>query len=705
MNIKRICSFLIAVIIPISGINTYKADAEETAAGCIYYVDAENGNDNNDGISQKNAWKSLERVNSTEFFPGDEIRFKANTSYTGMLEPKGSGTPDTPIKIDMYGNGAKPIIDARGENESALYMYNQQGWEISNLRLTNDDDLNTDYEDSTRYGVRIVISNMGEAKHIYLKGLEIVNVDGAANKGSAGISISVKKTSSKDIPTHYSDVLTEGCYVENTDRNAIYICGNEQVEPQRWHWKGYISENVVVRNNIVKDVTGNGIIVSCCEAPLIEYNTAIHCCTKTNIASCGIWVYATNNAVMQFNEAYACAPAPYDGEGFDIDHCTTQTTVQYNYSHDNATGFLNVCSLKSRVIYGNDGVTQNDGSIVRYNISQNDKKSGITINGEVTNLTIYNNTFYSDENNPRQCIFIKPWNKVLPHNVKIYNNIFDNRGGGGYLYYGNELIESGNGLPEASHNLYYGKGSINEAIKKDTDGIFDTEPGFLLPGSGKIGIETVKGYMLKSDSPCIDAGMVIENNGGRDYFGNKLYNNKPDIGAAEYYSGFSEYPSDIEASDEASIYAYRSGWLSAADGVHFDYEKKMSELYFGLAAVKAAGFDRYAEKSGGHTSFSDVAENFYMLSQFNTLKKLLGTDECKISFWQDISVYDALRYIIRIGGNYSVADTDTEILKYTSETGMAEGVDLTHNRILTHREAAQLLYNGSCLGILNRSQN
>ena len=92
----------------------------------------------------------------------------------------------------------------------------------------------------------------------------------------------------------------------------------------------------------------------------------------------------------------------------------------------------------------------------------------------------------------------------------------------------------------------------------------------------------------------------------------------------------------------------------------------MSKLYFGLAAVKAAGFDRYAEKSGGHTSFSDVAENFYMLSQFNTLKKLLGTDECKISFWQDISVYDALRYIIRIGGNYSVADTDTEILKYTT---------------------------------------
>jgi hypothetical protein len=43
----------------------------------------------------------------------------------------------------------------------------------------------------------------------------------------------------------------------------------------------------------------------------------------------------------------------------------------------------------------------------------------------------------------------------------------------------------------------------------------------------------LSGYELQPASPAIDAGTTVENNGGRDFWGNPLYNGTPDIGAYE----------------------------------------------------------------------------------------------------------------------------------------------------------------------------
>ncbi|MHC4572472.1 MAG: hypothetical protein ACYS0C_10415, partial [Planctomycetota bacterium] len=75
-----------------------------------YYVDSKKGNDNNDGNSQEKAWKSLDRVNSVIFAPGDNILFKAGTNYKGQLKPQGSGKDGSPIVINKYGKGSKPRI-------------------------------------------------------------------------------------------------------------------------------------------------------------------------------------------------------------------------------------------------------------------------------------------------------------------------------------------------------------------------------------------------------------------------------------------------------------------------------------------------------------------------------------------------------------------------------------------------------------------
>ena len=54
-----------------------------------YYVDAFNGNDQNNGLSVQAPWQSLEKVNSVTLLPGDKLLFKSGSSWQGSLFPRG----------------------------------------------------------------------------------------------------------------------------------------------------------------------------------------------------------------------------------------------------------------------------------------------------------------------------------------------------------------------------------------------------------------------------------------------------------------------------------------------------------------------------------------------------------------------------------------------------------------------------------------
>ena len=80
------------------------------------------------------------------------------------------------------------------------------------------------------------------------------------------------------------------------------------------------------------------------------------------------------------------------------------------------------------------------------------------------------------------------------------------------------------------HNCFYGgltPPNINNTHPNTTNPQFDSV------GSGSYGLGSVKGYKLDSTSHCIDSGCIISNNGGHDFWGDSLRDNKPDIGAYE----------------------------------------------------------------------------------------------------------------------------------------------------------------------------
>ena len=106
------------------------------AYATTYYVDATNGNDFNNGLSPETAWKTISKVNSMDFKPGDTILFKRGESWREQLIVPSSGEEGRPITFGAYGEGEKPIIHGgttipsdgwSGPNENGVYTYSYSG--------------------------------------------------------------------------------------------------------------------------------------------------------------------------------------------------------------------------------------------------------------------------------------------------------------------------------------------------------------------------------------------------------------------------------------------------------------------------------------------------------------------------------------------------------------------------------------------------
>ena len=87
------------------------ASSQPTPApgGTGYYVDPA-GDDANSGKSPGAAWRTVARVNSKSFNPGDVVYFRRGGLWREMLEPMVGGSPSYQLTFATYGDGQAPII-------------------------------------------------------------------------------------------------------------------------------------------------------------------------------------------------------------------------------------------------------------------------------------------------------------------------------------------------------------------------------------------------------------------------------------------------------------------------------------------------------------------------------------------------------------------------------------------------------------------
>ncbi len=485
-----------------------------------YYVDSNHGNDTASGLSPDIPWKSLFRVNGQIFSPGDRILLKSGSSFTGQLHPQGSGTPEHPIVIDKYGGDAKPIINASGKAEDAVLLKNQQYWEINNLEITN-----WGSAPAPRRGVNVIAENSGDLHHIYIRNLDIHDINGIdSDKVNGGIMYHCIGDSK---PSRFIDLRIENNHIHQVDRSGIFGSST--------HWvrsKWYPSLGVMIRSNRLEDIGADGIVPVATDGALVEYNVVAHANQRSEGYNDGIWPWSADNTIVQFNEVYGMKGL-HDGMAFDSDWNSRNTIIQYNYSHDNEGGFLLICNEGSQKPTDSVG---NVGTIVRYNISQNDHHRSINIAGPVNNTLIYNNTIYVGDEKNMDLVLQSNWTGWST-NTFLYNNIFYVAGSGRFSHaisHGNDgVYVTVPGIESAQNTIFDSNIYFGDIQLPADQHVITSDPQFVDPGHAGLGRANAKAYLLRAGSPALLSGRAIHNFGGRDFFRNPVPGCAIDRGAVQ----------------------------------------------------------------------------------------------------------------------------------------------------------------------------
>jgi hypothetical protein len=495
---KRIL-FLAALLLPLPA----------TVRAATYHADSVVGNDANDGRSAATAWRSLSKINATAFQPGDRLLLRCGSVWTGILHPRGSGSATKWITLESYGEGPKPIVHGGDSGGGAVLLENQQYWSLCNLEITNHGSAV-----AKKAGILIRNHSVGTLSGIEVRDCSIHDVAGDLTdyrdgKESGGIVFCIT-AADLSLPSRWEDVRVENNSIHDVARNGILMQSqwiNKPADPNS-SWRGHgpytTSTRIRIAGNRLERIGGDGIVVWCAKGATVERNFVRQANNNTlKQGHAGIWPYFCEDVVFQYNEVCE-TKTKFDGMAFDFDNGNQRCVYQYNYSHDNEGGFLNMCC---------DG--NGNGNIARYNVSQNDGclagSRVFLVHGQGNHgYQVYNNTIYAGHGNP--AIF-EQGAESSGSSIAFKNNIFVNAGSGTFLAAKGCRFE---------RNLYFGTGQIAGDAGKIL-----ADPGLLTPGSGRMGLDSVAGYQLTVRSAALRAGLPISGNGGSDFWGNRVSETSP----------------------------------------------------------------------------------------------------------------------------------------------------------------------------------
>jgi hypothetical protein len=395
-------------------------DTPPPISGTTYYVSS-TGNDSNSGTSKSSAWKTINKVNSFVFKAGDGVLFQGGgPSFTGSIVLNGTNVPGSSstkgLVISSYDNGPATLTANAGspgiEIDDAV-----SGITISNLILRG--------------------NTAGSGPGINLNGtgtnFQITNND---------IGGFFTKTSTWGFAEISLNGSPSNIYIGS---NVIHgLNGPSSPDNQGIGGNGGGIKNVTVEKNLVYDIggltngngggEGNGMVLIRVTGALVQLNVVYNIAGNVNTCGggCAIWTYQSDNVVFQFNEAYHVRPISFtagcDWDGFDLDGGVTNSTMQYNYSHDNfGGGFVGYIQAPW------------SGNTWRYNVSVNNGTWGSSQFGELamggpTDASgpwqAYNNTLITTNNsssaqNPIVASYSTLASGTFLNNIMEYNQPFN----------------------------------------------------------------------------------------------------------------------------------------------------------------------------------------------------------------------------------------------------------------------------------------
>ncbi len=511
-----------------------------------YYVNSISGNDALNGKSEANAWKSISKVNSKTFSPGDTIFFKRGCTWRETLAVPTSGNVSKNLVFSNYGKGPKPRIIG----STQVISWKDQGANIwkSSVDILQDPD--SGYFKSDIYFVNSNDS-VSWGKHKLNKTLLKADLDWTwSDKAIYIFSVSNPNM-------HYSSVEVpqrQQC-IDLQNKEFIHINGIDMFFPRwsgvsyDWSYDMVDLESLIIENCHIayvgsKDLlTGYGTEMA--YSNMIMRHDTIHDCGRRGIS---LDIYGSGFTVKNVLIENCVFYSGFHTTGVDL----SVGNGSYNASYDGvvirqnifydepATGNSSNHIFLQNYDFSGGGASVNNVFIYS-NVFKYPSFSSIMIEG-IQSCFIYNNTFYN-HNFTKKGNVTHIWIDANNNLIKIKNNIF-------YSELNNDMKGNGYGLVsltnaskiECDYNLFYRinntlgiiyynskynssqLNSVQKLLGWQVNSPNVSDPLFRDPSRND--------FRLKKGSSAIGSGIRISDV-SKDYSGN-YFNRKPSLGAFEF---------------------------------------------------------------------------------------------------------------------------------------------------------------------------
>lgn len=507
-----------------------------------YFVSSTSGSDLNSGLTEGSAFSTLNRVNALTLQPGDRVLFRSGDTWQGMLWPKGSGTPVLPISIGSYGGSERPAIDGDGYQASIL-IFNDDNYKIADLELTNqtshlDENNNAKVEPgfgtaandwgtgrNVRFGLKIVASSRSLSgftlSNLYIH--DIYPTPTNPDNIHQGYGIKFESQSDLAVPAirTIAGVEMDGLLVKQTGHYGVWIKPLGLVGSD-----DHKHNDFTLRNSTFLNTGGSGFVAVKASNVLAEHNlfdgSGSSLDPRMWMRGSGLWPFDSRDVVIQHNELRN-ARGPLDSYGVHIDYNNENVVVQYNYSHNNEGGFVQILGANLDCGY-------------RYNISVGDGARVEGVDGAVQDGRIVNVSNFC--NVPAGCPSIGNfiYNNTIFVPSDISPGIFFKAGSGGTFFHNNLVVlENGSAVLETDvaasgvtydiqNNLFYPP-TLFSLDPQLTSGAHYADPLLRLPGA-----DDPEMYKLLPGSTAKSNGSTTL--AGQDFFGFSVAGESaPHIGA------------------------------------------------------------------------------------------------------------------------------------------------------------------------------
>ena len=389
------------------------------ASATTYYVDCEAAS-NGSGTSQGDAWNTTNSINSHgAFSAGDSILFKRGASCTlpagpgNEISPRGSGTSSSPVTLGDYAAGALPVIEQNG-NTSIIKLDNLSYWVVEDIELRGNDAVPGG--GAQRRGIN-VLATSANVYGITISNVTIKDVVGQDAKFAAG-SAGILFYNRDELGHEFHNILIVGNTLDNVHRGGIEFATAVQSEvspsnPSFTLNPARKSTNVVIRNNRLSQIGGDGIVLDGTDGAIVENNVLDQIAIKSTANNVAIWSRNSINSLFQSNVISNTQqhPGTSDGQSLDADWWGFNNIFQYNLSKGNQGGFALLCTNPASGLSATEQAYIPSGSsraIFRYNISINDG---------------YNNgSVFPDKGRNARSWFTNCF--LDPEGIEFYNNVF-----------------------------------------------------------------------------------------------------------------------------------------------------------------------------------------------------------------------------------------------------------------------------------------